>query len=130
MRQLRFRRGRAKRDDIAAWERSSTEPALWLDCPSNAESASVGNGMMIASRIADRKAVDTLHAKYVELDVTDEAPRPARRPWSPRKLFPGSGWQQIERLCSGVTLSEELALTLPVQLTESDEHIERSGSEI
>ena len=99
-----------KHGDMAAWGRSRAEPALCLACPFNGAPASVGNGVMVALKMTNRKAVDTLHAKCLELGGTDEGPpRPTRRSWFLRRIFPGSGWQQTECLCPSVTPGKELA---------------------
>lgn len=63
-----------KHADMAAWGRSRAEPALCLARPFDGEPASVGNGVMVAVKMSDREAVDTLHAKYLELGGTDEGP--------------------------------------------------------
>ena len=63
-----------KHGDMAAWGRSRAEPALCLACPFNGAPASVGNGVMVALKMTNRKAVDTLHAKCLELGGTDEGP--------------------------------------------------------
>ena len=66
-----------KHGDMAAWGCSRAEPALCLACPFNGETASVGNGVMVAFKMTNRKAVDTLHAKCLEYGGTDEgAPGP------------------------------------------------------
>lgn len=65
---------------MAAWARSRAEPALYLACPFHGERASVGNGMMVALKMTNRKAVDTLHAKCLELGGIDEGPRPTHGP--------------------------------------------------
>lgn len=63
---------------MAAWGRSRAEPALCIASPFNGEPASVGNGAMIALRMTDRQAVDTLHAKSLLLGGLDEG-RPGPR---------------------------------------------------
>ncbi len=61
-----------KHGDLVAWGRSRAEPALCLARPFDGESASFGNGVMVALKIADREDVDMLHAKCIELGGTDE----------------------------------------------------------
>lgn len=61
-----------KHEQMAAWGRSRAEPALCIASPFDGEPASVGNGAMIALRMTDRKAVDTLHAKSLQLGGSDE----------------------------------------------------------
>ena len=66
-----------KHGDMAAWGCSRAEPALCLACPFNGEPASVGNGVMVAFKMTNRKTVDTPHAKCLEYGGTDEgAPGP------------------------------------------------------
>lgn len=61
-----------KQSDMAAWGCSRAESALCLACPFNGEPASVGNEVIVALKTANRKAVDTLHAKCLELGGTYE----------------------------------------------------------
>lgn len=61
-----------KHADMAAWGRSRAEPALCLARPFDGERASVGTGVMVALKMSDREAVDTLHARCLELGGTDE----------------------------------------------------------
>lgn len=63
-----------KHGHMAAWGRSRAEPALCIARPFDGEPASVGNGTMIALRMTDREAVDTLHAKCLGLGGLDEGP--------------------------------------------------------
>ena len=61
-----------KHEQVAAWGRSRPEPALCIASPFDGEPASVGNGAMTALRMTNRKAVDTLHAKSLQLGGLDE----------------------------------------------------------
>ena len=61
-----------KHDRMAAWGRSRAEPAFCIASPFDGEPASVGNGAMVALRMTDREAVDTLHAKSLQLGGSDE----------------------------------------------------------
>ena len=63
---------------MAAWGCSRAEPALCIARPFDGEPASVGNGAMVALRMTDRQAVDTLYAKCLELGGSDEG-RPGPR---------------------------------------------------
>ena len=63
---------------MAAWGRSRAETAFCIATPIDGEPASVGNGAMIALRMPDRTAVDTMHAKCLELGGSDEG-RPGPR---------------------------------------------------
>lgn len=61
-----------KHESMAAWGRSRAEPAMCIASPFDGEPASVGNGAMIALRMTDKEAVDTLHAKCLKLGGLDE----------------------------------------------------------
>lgn len=61
-----------KHEQMAAWGRSRAEPAVCIATPFDGRLASAGNGAMIALRMTDREAVDTLHAKCLELGGSDE----------------------------------------------------------
>lgn len=63
-----------KHGELAAWGRSRVEPALCLARPFDGDPASVGNGVMVALKMADREDVDTFYAKCLELGGTDEGP--------------------------------------------------------
>ncbi|MEL6958732.1 MAG: VOC family protein [Pseudomonadota bacterium] len=63
---------------MAAWGRSRAETAFCIATPIDGAPASVGNGAMIALRMPDRTAVDTMHAKCLELGGSDEG-RPGPR---------------------------------------------------
>ena len=67
-----------KHEQMAAWGRSRAEPALCIASPFDGEPANVGNGVMIALRMTDREAGDTLHARCLELGGSDEG-RPGPR---------------------------------------------------
>ena len=63
---------------MAAWGRARTEPVLCIATPFDGKQATVGNGTMVALRLADRAAVDILHAKCLELggsNAGDPGPR-------------------------------------------------------
>ena len=61
-----------KHGNMAAWGRSRQDVALCIAIPNDGELASVGNGAMIALRMANREQVDTLHAKCLELGGSTE----------------------------------------------------------
>lgn len=61
-----------KHGNMAAWGRSRQDLALCIAIPNDGELASVGNGAMIALRMANREQVDTLHAKCLELGGSTE----------------------------------------------------------
>ncbi len=64
-------------DTMTAWGRSRDTPALCLTAPFDGNTATVGNGVMIALKVANRDDVDALHAKAILLGGRDEgAPGP------------------------------------------------------
>ncbi|MEP1931739.1 MAG: VOC family protein [Roseibium sp.] len=63
---------------MAVWGKNREEPSLSLKAPHNGEAATVGNGMMVALKMADREQVDLLHAKGLELGAQDEGQPGAR----------------------------------------------------
>lgn len=64
-------------DRIAAWGVSRAEPALCVAKPHDGNAATVGNGVMVALKFADREQVDAVHAKALALGGQDEgAPGP------------------------------------------------------
>lgn len=52
---------------MAAWGRSREEPALCIARPHDGQAASVGNGVMVALKMAERADVDALHATCLAL---------------------------------------------------------------
>lgn len=56
----------------AAWGVSRQAPALLVMAPNDGNAATVGNGVMVALKVADRAEVDALHAKCLELGGRDE----------------------------------------------------------
>lgn len=64
-------------DSFIAWMTGPTSPAVSIIKPFNEESASVGNGVMVAIAMNSTEKVDAFHAKALELGGTDEgAPGP------------------------------------------------------
>ena len=62
-----------------AWSDKSGGPALSLNRPHDGNSATVGNGVMIALTAESPALVDAVHAKALELGAKDEgAPGPRR----------------------------------------------------
>tara|TARA_R110002095_G_scaffold150719_1_gene130423 strand:+ start:229 stop:600 length:372 start_codon:yes stop_codon:yes gene_type:complete len=57
---------------MAAWGRSRSQPALCIASPYNGEPASVGNGLMVALKMASRGEVDALHRRCIELGGKNE----------------------------------------------------------
>lgn len=64
-------------DTFIAWATSPKSPALSILRPYDGKDATVGNGIMIALAADSPEAVDSLHAKAIELGGRDEgAPGP------------------------------------------------------
>jgi catechol 2,3-dioxygenase-like lactoylglutathione lyase family enzyme len=64
-------------DRFIAWGTGMTSPALSITRPHNGESATVGNGVMVALAMSSPEKVDAIHARALELGGTDEgAPGP------------------------------------------------------
>jgi catechol 2,3-dioxygenase-like lactoylglutathione lyase family enzyme len=57
---------------MAAWGKSREEPALCITLPHDGATATGGNGVMVALKMADRDHVKTLHAKALELGGLSE----------------------------------------------------------
>lgn len=57
---------------MAAWGSSRNEPALCVAIPHDGNSASIGNGTMIALKVKTSEEVDLLHAKAIQLGGKDE----------------------------------------------------------
>lgn len=61
----------------AAWGPSRAHPALLITAPFNGEAPTVGNGVMVALKVASRAEVDAVHEKAMALGGADEgAPGP------------------------------------------------------
>lgn len=67
-----------KTESMAAWGPSRRETALCLAIPYDGNSASVGNGVMVALKMESREQVHTLHACAIKLGGCDEG-RPGTR---------------------------------------------------
>jgi predicted lactoylglutathione lyase len=64
-------------ETFVAWSVSPTAPALSVIKPYDGNTATVGNGVMVALVVDSKDKVDALHAKALELGGTDEgAPGP------------------------------------------------------
>ena len=59
-------------DSFVAWGTSLEEPALSVIKPFDGSAATVGNGVMVAMRMASREGVDAFYAKAMELGGSDE----------------------------------------------------------
>jgi catechol 2,3-dioxygenase-like lactoylglutathione lyase family enzyme len=58
--------------DMAAWGTSRAETALCVARPFNRQTASLGNGVMVAFKVDCAEQVDTFHAKGIELGGENE----------------------------------------------------------
>jgi predicted lactoylglutathione lyase len=64
-------------ETFVAWSTAPTAPALSVIKPYDGNTATVGNGVMVALVVDSKEKVDALHAKALELGGTDEgAPGP------------------------------------------------------
>jgi predicted lactoylglutathione lyase len=64
-------------DNMAAWASSRDETALCIVKPFNGETASSGNGVMIALKVNSKEMVNLVHSKAIELGGNcDGAPGP------------------------------------------------------
>jgi predicted lactoylglutathione lyase len=64
-------------ETFVAWSVSPDTPALSVTKPFDGDTATVGNGVMVALVVESQGKVDALHKKAMELGATDEgAPGP------------------------------------------------------
>ena len=61
-------------DSFIAWAVAPDKPAISVTKPFDGNTATVGNGVMIALAMEKPEQVDALHAKALELGGTDEGP--------------------------------------------------------
>ena len=61
-------------DTFIAWAVAPDKPAISVTKPFDGNTATVGNGVMIALAMEKPEQVDALHAKALELGGTDEGP--------------------------------------------------------
>lgn len=59
---------------MAAWGTSKSEPLLVVTLPYDENSATVGNGVMVALAAKNRAVVDAVYRRALELGATDEGP--------------------------------------------------------
>ena len=59
-------------DQFIAWAIDPKRPSLALTAPFDGQSATVGNGVMVALAVRDPATVDRLHAKALALGGRDE----------------------------------------------------------
>jgi catechol 2,3-dioxygenase-like lactoylglutathione lyase family enzyme len=84
-----------------AWGASWTTPMLGITPPYNGETATAGNGTMIALVLDERAKVDTLHAKALELGGADEG-APGVRGDEGEQAFYGAYFRDLDgnKLCA------------------------------
>ena len=58
--------------DLVAWGTSEAGTMFSIHLPADGKSASIGNGVMIALKAKDKKHVESLHLKALELGGADE----------------------------------------------------------
>lgn len=61
-----------RHESTAAWGASRQQAALCVTTPFDGKAATVGNGAMIALKVANRKQVKLPHAKAIELGAENE----------------------------------------------------------
>jgi predicted lactoylglutathione lyase len=61
-------------DRMAAWGTSKSGPVLMVTLPYDENSATVGNGVMLALTAKNREVVDAVYRKALEFGATDEGP--------------------------------------------------------
>jgi catechol 2,3-dioxygenase-like lactoylglutathione lyase family enzyme len=61
-----------KHGTMAAWGPSRQQPSFCVVAPFDGRVATVGNGVMVALKMANREQVNAIHAKSIELGGTDE----------------------------------------------------------
>jgi predicted lactoylglutathione lyase len=59
-------------EKLVAWSFGKGSAMLTVTTPFDGKPATVGNGVMVALNVEDSKAVDTLHAKALELGAMNE----------------------------------------------------------
>lgn len=65
-------------DHMSAWSTSEDQPILMVKVPHDRQTATVGNGVMVALAARDREVVDAVYAKAIELGAEDEGPPGSR----------------------------------------------------
>ena len=61
-------------DSFVAWAISPDQPAFSVCLPQDGNSATVGNGTMVALTVDSTNMVDAVYAKAIQLGGTDEGP--------------------------------------------------------
>ncbi|OUS28200.1 glyoxalase [Gammaproteobacteria bacterium 45_16_T64] len=61
-------------ENFIAWAVDPAKPSVAITKPFDGESATVGNGVMVALAVENPQQVDALYAKAIELGATDEGP--------------------------------------------------------
>jgi catechol 2,3-dioxygenase-like lactoylglutathione lyase family enzyme len=78
------------------------QPMVAITKPHDKNSASVGNGMMVALAVDSRAKVDEIHAKALALGGKDEGKPGSRGEMSPGQEFYGAYFRDLEgnKLCA------------------------------
>lgn len=61
-------------ETFIAWTTAANQPGIAISKPADGNTATVGNGVMVALKAENPQQVDTLYAKAIELGATDEGP--------------------------------------------------------
>ncbi len=61
-------------DTFIAWSAAPDQPGIAISKPFDGNTATVGNGVMVALAVENPAQVDALYAKAIELGATDEGP--------------------------------------------------------
>jgi len=67
-------------ESFIVWAVSPSQPALSISLPEDGNSASVGNGTMVALRAGSNEQVNALYEKAISLGATDEGKPGPRSP--------------------------------------------------
>lgn len=65
-------------DNFIAWAVDPAKPSIAITKPFNGESATIGNGVMVALAVENTQQVDALYSKAIELGAADEGAAGAR----------------------------------------------------
>jgi predicted lactoylglutathione lyase len=65
-------------DNFIAWAVDPAKPSIAITKPFNGETATIGNGVMVALAVENTQQVDALYSKAIELGAADEGAAGAR----------------------------------------------------
>jgi predicted lactoylglutathione lyase len=88
-------------DTFIAWSKGQGQPSLSVTLPHDGNSATVGNGVMVALQMESPEQVDGFYKKALELGATDEG-APGFRPPGAEGGFYGSYFRDLDgnKLCA------------------------------